>query len=71
MDFLSRQILYADIDVCFIADLDEVVKFPENTEIFAVNKHTKIQVLEVNVGKASFFALNTTLNTIYLKWQGL
>ena len=39
----------------FIMHLDEVVKLPENTQILAGNKHTKIQALEVNAGKASFF----------------
>jgi GMP synthase (glutamine-hydrolysing) len=39
----------------FIMHLDEVVQLPENTEILAGNEHTKIQAIEVNVGKASFF----------------
>lgn len=39
----------------FIMHLDEVVTLPENTLILAGNRHTKIQALEVYVGKASFF----------------
>jgi GMP synthase (glutamine-hydrolysing) len=39
----------------FIMHLDEVVKLPENAQILAGNEHTKIQAIEVNVGKASFF----------------
>jgi GMP synthase (glutamine-hydrolysing) len=39
----------------FIMHLDEVVKLPENTEILAGNDHTKIQAIEVHVGKASFY----------------
>ncbi len=39
----------------FIMHLDEVVKLPENTEILAGNKHTKVQAIEVYSDKGSFF----------------
>ncbi len=39
----------------FIMHLDEVVKLPENTQILAGNKHTKVQAIEVYSDKGSFF----------------